>query len=208
MTAEDAPQPTRRERQAAETRREIVVAARRLFTQHGYTPSSMARIAEQAGVSVQTIYDSVGSKAELVRRLNDLIDEEAEVGPIAARIPDATSGVELVEIGVSISRNVTERCGDIIRATTLAAAAEPELAEVVDDGRRRHVEGITHLCERLATLGALRSNVSVEDAVEVWSALTDHQVAMTFVDAYGWTYDRWQTWTVDMLARLVLADPS
>ena len=39
-----------------------------------------------AGVSVQTLYDSIGSKADLVRRLNDLVDIEANVGEIAATV--------------------------------------------------------------------------------------------------------------------------
>ena len=41
-------------------------------------------------MSVQTVYDSVGSKADLVRRLNDLIDVEARVGEIAMTIPGMT----------------------------------------------------------------------------------------------------------------------
>ena len=57
---------------------------------NGYAATSVKDIAAQAGVSVQTVYDSVGSKADLVRRLNDLIDVEAGVGEIAMTIPTTT----------------------------------------------------------------------------------------------------------------------
>ena len=69
----------RRAVQAEQTRLEILGAARRQFALHGYAATSVKDIATEAGVSVQTVYDSVGSKAELVRRLNDLIDAEAGV---------------------------------------------------------------------------------------------------------------------------------
>ena len=79
-----ARRPNRREVAAAETRREILRAARRLFAQHGFAGTSVQRIAEEAGVAVQTIYSSVGSKAALVVALNDLIDEEAGVAQLEA----------------------------------------------------------------------------------------------------------------------------
>src|SRR6476469_4043669 len=83
---EDMPKkpPTLRERQAKLTQDEILSAARRLFAERGYSRTRVRDIAEAAGVSAQTVYDSVGSKQAVVARLNDLIDIEAGVGGIAA----------------------------------------------------------------------------------------------------------------------------
>ena len=77
--------PSLRERQAQLTRDEILKAARRLFAERGYAKTSVRDVAEAAGVSAQTVYDSIGSKQALVARLNDLIDAEAGVGAIGAR---------------------------------------------------------------------------------------------------------------------------
>ena len=74
---------SRRERQARSTRDEILGAARRLFAERGYGRTTIRDVAEAAGVSAQTVYDSIGSKQALVARLNDLIDVEAGIGPIA-----------------------------------------------------------------------------------------------------------------------------
>ena len=65
-------------------------------SRRGYAATSLKGIAAQAGVSVQTVYDSVGSKADLVRRLSDLIDEEAQVGEIARELPAETDPVAVV----------------------------------------------------------------------------------------------------------------
>jgi AcrR family transcriptional regulator len=74
-----------RERRAKLTRDEILQAARRLSAERGYAGTSVRDIARAAGVSAQTVYDSVGSKQELVARLNDLIDSEADIAAIARR---------------------------------------------------------------------------------------------------------------------------
>ena len=88
-----AARPTRREIAAAETRREILRAARELFAANGYAGTSIQQIAEASGVAVQTIYSSVGSKAALVLALNDLIDEEAGVAELAVEVArDQTGG--------------------------------------------------------------------------------------------------------------------
>ncbi len=75
--------PNVRARQAQRTRDEILGAARRLFAERGYAKTSVRDIAEAAGVSAQTVYDSIGSKQALVARLNDLIDREAGIAAIA-----------------------------------------------------------------------------------------------------------------------------
>lgn len=46
-------------------RKQILVAATLLFTEQGYSSSSMALIAKNAGVSKQTVYSHFGSKDEL-----------------------------------------------------------------------------------------------------------------------------------------------
>jgi hypothetical protein len=155
-------------------------------------------------VSVQTIYDSVGSKSAIVRRLNDLLDEEGDVAALASRIPTTTDPLELLGIAVAISRNINERCEDIVAAVYSAASSAPEMSAVRDESRRRHRAGIGRLAGRLATLDSLRPELDVETAADVIAGLTDPQVARTFVSEYGWTWDRWHSWTVDALAVLVL----
>ncbi len=91
-----ARRPNRREVAAAETRREILRAARRLFAEHGYASTSVQQVAEESGVAVQTIYSSVGSKAALVLALNDLIDEEADIGKLAAEISEGPDPPRLI----------------------------------------------------------------------------------------------------------------
>ena len=68
-----------RQRQAEQTRAAILRAARSLFTDPGYAATSVADIAAEAGVSVPTVYSSIGTKAQLARNLVEFVNEEGGV---------------------------------------------------------------------------------------------------------------------------------
>ena len=128
--------PNRREVAAAETRREILRAARRLFAAHGYAGTSLQQIAEESGVAVQTIYSSVGSKAALVLALNDLIDEEAGVAQLGAGVRAETDPPTMIAKAIHLTRQLNERCGDLLQVLLSAAPAEPDVAAAFADGMR------------------------------------------------------------------------
>lgn len=198
------PKGTRRKEQAAQTKREILGAARKLFAARGYAATSLSAIAEEAGVSIQTIYDSVGSKSELVAALNDLIDEEGDVGALAGRIPTEKNPRELIDIAVWITRNINDRCADIMRALYGGANIEPALAAIRDESRRRHRHGIKWLTGYLDEMGGLRDGLTIDEAADVIAGLTDPQVVRLFVFEYGWDWDRWHAWTLDSICLLVM----
>src|SRR3954465_3829915 len=97
--------PTLRERQAQLTRDDILRAARRLFAERGYSRTSVRDIAEAAGVSPQTVYDSIGAKQALVARLNDLIDSEAGIAALAAEAARSTDPFEVAGTSARITRS-------------------------------------------------------------------------------------------------------
>jgi AcrR family transcriptional regulator len=68
---------------AARRRRAAVVeAASRLFIREGFSRTTIARIAEDAGVSEETVYKAFGNKIALVRAIRD--QALAGTGPVHA----------------------------------------------------------------------------------------------------------------------------
>src|SRR5829696_1267326 len=66
----------RRERADEErraTRRRVLVAAQRLFVDKGYRATTMAEIASEAGVALQSVYKAGQSKADLLQRVVDVV---------------------------------------------------------------------------------------------------------------------------------------
>src|SRR5437763_14351602 len=84
----------RRQEQARQTRDAILEVARRRFLAEGFAPTTIAALAADVGVSVDTIYKSFGSKPGLVRGICEraLTGE----GPVpAATRSDAPQSAEL-----------------------------------------------------------------------------------------------------------------
>jgi len=193
-----------RERRAQLTRDEILSSARRLFAERGYSRTTVRDIADAAGVSAQTVYDSVGSKQELVARLNDLIDAEAGIVAIAVTAARSGDPREVAATSARITRSILENCGDIVRALVTGAAAEPDLRIPLEEGQRRHLEGAGQTVEHLRRMGSLDEALRPEDAVASLAAISDVRFALLLQDGYGWSLDRVEQWIASTSRSLLL----
>ena len=72
MTARSVPSLERRERERAETRRQILDAARQMFVHRGYEGTTMRAIAEKIGYTPTAIYHHFKDKDALVAELSAL----------------------------------------------------------------------------------------------------------------------------------------
>jgi AcrR family transcriptional regulator len=196
----------RRERQAQSTREDIVRAARSLFAERGYAATSMNDLAAAADVAVPTIYASVGSKRDLLIALLDLIDDEADVGPLNAQLADATTGDEVVYAGARITRQINERCGDIVGALHAAASTDPDVAAALEDGLRRHRDGTMRAAKKLGKLGALRDGLTVKRAGAIFSVVSAHGVYAELTHHHGWSWHDCEAWVARTLREQLLKD--
>jgi AcrR family transcriptional regulator len=199
--------PSLRDRRAQLTRDEILRAARNLFAERGYARTSVREIAQIAGVSAQTVYDSVGSKQALVSSLNDLIDAEADIAGLARAAAESDDPSELAATNARITRSILEHCGDIVHALVTGAAAEPELAAVLAEGQRRHLEGAGRIVGLLRQLDALGA-IDPDEAVETLAAVTDIRFAVVLQESYGWSLDRLESWMAAASRTLLLGQSS
>jgi AcrR family transcriptional regulator len=196
--------PSRRQRQADQTRADIVQAARRLFAGKGYRATTVRDVAVEAGVSVQTVYDSVGSKRALVLELNNQLDAEAGIAQIARGAATEEDPGALLAVPTRVTRALLDHCGDIIRAVIAAAAEEPEMAQVVMEGHRRHAGGTAMVVDRLAAVGALRPDADLRALKDTVAVITDSATGILLMDQYGWSTQRVERW---MLATLTATVP-
>ncbi len=204
MSQEALRRRTRRDVAAEATRREILGAARRLFARNGFAATSIQQIADEAGVAVQTIYSSVGPKSKLVVALADLIDEEADVATLGRALGETDDPRELIARAVHLTRQVYERCGDIISVALSAARDDPDAAAVLGEGLRRHTDGTARAAMRLASMGALVPGTDGEQAGAVLSMMTSPASWEALVGASGWSYDEGEEWLTASLQTLLL----
>jgi AcrR family transcriptional regulator len=138
---------TRRSRQATQTRRDVLDAAIELFGESGWSGTTLAAIAERAGVAVETIYSGFGSKKGLLRSAMDvaIVGDTAEV-PLADRSESRTlstgSRDQRLRTAASFLADIHERSVGVWLAIVEAARGDPEVARwhrELEDGRRIEV---------------------------------------------------------------------
>ena len=133
------------------------------------------------------------------------IDEEAGVNRLAPGVRDASTPHEALRAGIRISRAVHERCGDLIEALFTAAGAEPELADAVAEGQRRHREGARFTTGRIQELGGLRAGLPQKHAQALFALSTNHEAWRELTESYHLGWDTAEDRLTDALTRSLLA---
>jgi AcrR family transcriptional regulator len=193
------PVKTRKQFAAEETQRVIVEAASRLFLEHGYHATSIGRIASEAGVAVQTIYNAIGSKRDLLSRVLDFAaaGERAPV-PVpqfmreqAEREPDPHRIIaQLVEFW----RGAIPRTAPVFGIIREAAAADPEVA-VLERGRAgQRLRNYRQAAQLLADRDALRPGMTIDGAAAAIFAIGHPETYRALVLDGDWSDDVWAGW--------------
>ena len=133
-----------RERNALQTREQVLAAAAELFEESGWSGTTVAAIAKRAGVAVETVYAGVGSKKQVLRAVLDFaVVGDAEPVPLVEREVFAALAVgdrdQRITAGVEMLIAIHERVAKLWRTAMEAAASDAEIdgwRSAWDEGRR------------------------------------------------------------------------
>ncbi|GAB4070513.1 hypothetical protein GCM10028777_35890 [Angustibacter speluncae] len=201
-----------RAEQAAATRARIALAAADLFVRDGYAPTAVADVARAAQVSAQTVYNAFGSKAALLKAAYDLtlagddqdlpLAERPEVRALHAQT-DATA---FLHGYADLGRSLLERLAPLVlQVHAGAAAGDPDLVDLVATTNAERLVGTGMVARRIAELGALRPDLTTDQARDrIWT-LNSVEVWHLLVDLRGWTPRAYADWVGDQLCAAVLA---
>jgi AcrR family transcriptional regulator len=202
-----------RRRAAAERRRlEVLAAARDLFAEGGYAATSVQAVAERAGVSLDTVYATVGRKPQLLLAVHDMALAEGPV-PVPAEQRDYVRAVQeavgaeakLRTYAAAMAR-VLPRTVPIMRALREAGVTEPDCAAQHAALSERRAANMRLLVADLRTTGELREDLSDDDAADlVWSLNSPEW--FTLVTGRGRTTEQYAALLADVLLHTLLADP-
>ncbi|GAA2093505.1 TetR/AcrR family transcriptional regulator [Streptomyces albiaxialis] len=188
---EDLPGIVRlRDRREALTLRTILTAARHLFAERGYARTPVRLIAQEAGVAPQTLYAHFGSKAGVLAGLVDLLDDESGLPDLMAASGEATDPEELLGLMATASRQVRERCGDIVAILESGAAVDPDIRATRAEGERRNRLGVEMIIDRVRATG----HPVADRAADIAVALLTLGVHDSLVRDAGWSYDAYESW--------------
>lgn len=201
---------TRRGEQARATRRRIVDAAATLFIENGYTPTTLDQIAEQAGVAVQTVYFHFGNKRTVLKEAVDVAavgdDEPVPLldRPWLDEIRAEPDSHRVVALWVHTSRAIFSRIGPIMRVVRDAAAGDPDMASQWAINEQQRDTAYRLLAQLLDDRGALKPDMSVDEAADIIFALLSIELYLLFTATRGWTLERWERWSTATLGTTLL----
>jgi len=201
MASTPSQKPSLRARHAELTRTAILDAARRLFAQQGYAATAVRPIAEEAGVAVQTLYSTFGSKQGLLLALVDSVRAQARTQALGDEIVRSDDPREMVRLAARIRRQTLELGGDVVATFREGAAGDPEVAAAYEETHRRTREGIGRFCARLEAVGALRAERAVDQVAAMFSAEIYEELTGP---RSGWTPDEYERWLAERLAAILL----
>jgi AcrR family transcriptional regulator len=193
---------THRQRQALQTRRLIVDAARRLFLERGYGVTTMDAIAAEAGVAVSTVYAIFKNKRAFLREFRTALLDQArtrEIHEEARKQEDPELRLEKI---AHQNRRQWEFGGSMIAIHEGAAAvdreAAAELREVLS-GRRWIM---TRFIQEMKD--ALRPDLDAGRATAILLALCQPAVYRELVEESGWSPAEYEAWLSEALKEQLL----
>jgi AcrR family transcriptional regulator len=194
--------PRRRE-QAAATRAVILEAAQRLFERDGYSATTMAAVAAEAGVAVKTVYVGFETKSGLLRALwNQLLRGDEGDTPVAERAwyreaVEESDPERQLRLNARNSRAAKTRIAAVLDVIRTGATADPEIEKLWTRIQTEFHANQRVIVESLAAKKALRRGLGVDRATDILWTLNHPDVWQLLVRQRGWSAEEYERWFGD-----------
>ncbi|HEY6794106.1 MAG TPA: helix-turn-helix domain-containing protein, partial [Kineosporiaceae bacterium] len=150
---------------AERTRAAVLHAARDLFARRGYAGTSVVEIARAAGVSVDTLYASVGRKPQLLLAVHDMQLAEGDT-PVEAgqrdyvrQIRAAPTAAEKIAAYAAALSRVLPRTVPLHLALRAAGETDPACREAYAGVTERRAANMRLFAQDLRGTGELRDDL-------------------------------------------------
>lgn len=201
-----------RKARAQETRRRMLAAAQKLFAGRGYAPTTMAAIAEEASVAVQTLHFTFHTKAELLQELIRVVSAgEDDPKPVMDRawVQEAMAATDpqrslalMAEYGTEIFR----RMAPLRNSIETAASVDPDVAALWRSISVARRGGMKRIFTAIDAKGQLRPRLGPDRATDIASVIHSHEAFLGLTLVGGWSVEEYKAWSYLTLCDQLLAD--
>jgi AcrR family transcriptional regulator len=197
-----------RQAQARRNRQVILDAAQRHFLEGGYAATTIAAIAAEAGVSVETIYKAFGGKPGLVRAIYDRGLAGQQPVPAYQRADEMrereTDPRAIMRNWGTIASEVSSVVSPIERLVRAAAASDHDMAALLQAHNDLRERRARHHARFLKERGYLREGVSVAQATDILWTCTSDELYDLLVTQRGWSPPRFARFLADFMINALL----
>ena len=201
---------TRRRAQAAQTRRDVLESARRLFERDGYAATTVPVIAAEAGVAQKTVYSGFGTKSGLLHAVWDVALGGDDSGtPVAERqwyreVLDEPDPRRQLALNARNSRAGKERVGPLLQVIREGAAHDPGVAGLWATIQTEFHANQRVVVESLHRKGALKAGLDVDRATDLLWTLNHPSTWQLLVQQRGWSPMDYEAWFAEASATSLL----
>lgn len=177
----------RRQATSDETKRRILATVRRLVPRRGEL--SVDRIAQEAGVSVQTIYTHFGSKGRLLMTAVDEVQRDAGLYAGFEHVWASADGETALRRMVEATFTLWDRAWPFVEFTVRARRTDPVVRDhlrFIDSMRHAHLRSIV---DRIADEGRLSPGRTAGEATDLAFAMTTPALYEELVVIRGWSIE-------------------
>jgi AcrR family transcriptional regulator len=202
---------TRQARSLA-TRRRVLASAREVMVERGYAGTTVAAIAERAGVNSDTVYALVGRKPVILREIIEhaisgtdetVVAEERDYVRAMLAEPDPKKKLALYAKAIRV---IQVRLAPLFMALRNAATTEPEAHVVWQQISDRRAANMRKLALDLRRAGGLREGVTLGEAADVLWTTNSSEFYVMLTAERGWSPIRYERWLAATWQRLLLPD--
>ncbi len=185
--------PTRK-RQAEETSRRVLEAARGLLLTGGYAGTTVDSIAAAAEVSPKTVAAIFGSKRGILTALLEPSAFGSRFQELVGHLRAASVPQDRVRLAAQLTRQAYVVLGaefELLRTASGVTADLKPLAAMVETRRR---ENLARLVAYVGEREGLRGSLSRKEITDVLLVLTSYDTYRTLVLERHWEPDRYELW--------------
>lgn len=201
-----------RSQAAARTRRDVLDAVGVVVGERGYAGATLSRIADAAGVSVETVKAQGSKHTLLVHAFERAFTGHEDVHTFrewdAMQQPRSIPGLEGIVAMVAVTTAGFRRSARLYEAFVSAGRSDPEVAAELDALIGRRHADVLRALEDLAARGVPVVGPADRDrAVHEMVFVMSHEGWVHFVERCGWTDAQYVDWTVRQIVRVVGPQP-
>jgi AcrR family transcriptional regulator len=209
----------RRARKARATRHQVLDAAETLFLRDGYAATTIATIAEQADVAVQTVYAAFGNKRAILTELLAVRvagDDDRAPQQFPARVQDREEWQTIeresdprrqLALLAAFATRIGTRISGLYQVLAAAAGSDPEIADLYRTQQKARYKDQRRLARSLARRGALREGLTETTATDIMWTIANPNTHHALIGERLWPPAQYEQWLSRALTCTLLPEP-
>lgn len=167
--------------------------------------TTVAAISRRADVPEPTVYRLFSSKVGILKVLLDVSiggdDEPVAVPerPAVASLLAEPDPRKVIAGFVEVTTEINRRTNDLYIVLTRAADSDTEAAALLDGVRQQRDRGQADIVTAMHRSRKLRAGLTARVATDIVHALMSPEIYRLVVVDRGWSPERYQQWTIDLL---------